>query len=329
MISCPRSYPPHQYPTTLPNSYQSGYRRNSFAQEYRHPLEPVNERWADGAMSNGQSSATIPRTLPQPQPRSPRSTQGPVRASSSYTTGVAVGSPGEFFTALVLRGNEAQTDPGAAGRSGQRHPSENQRPQASTFFTVGKVFTLLWPEHSSELCSVGDGPSPGPLLSRSDELAYSQTRLFVVVCEADSYCICLPILTYGGQGAGKPGLIKSTHAIVYTGRTPPQPLSQELPRPGEKPMGRPIKVDPDQQVDRLDVCSRVAFGQAHSMQHSLNVKSFGLVSRHCVPDLVEQYYAAQGRSLPPDVGIGSSVMADNDSLLYRGNSGLSLWVCSY
>jgi hypothetical protein len=48
------------------------------------------------------------------------------------------------------------------------------------------------------------------------------------------YCSALPISTYGGQGVGKNGVVKSEHGIIYTGKDVPRLDPNELPRRNEE-----------------------------------------------------------------------------------------------
>lgn len=143
------------------------------------------------------------------------------------------------------------------------------------------------------------------------ERIHQKVRRFVVVREADQFCTALyvdeellmvlfgcladktsPIGTYGGKGVSKDRVKKSDHAIIYSGRQPPQPVDNEMPKRGERGM-RPnaIRVDPDEREDKLDPMSRIDFGKPHTVHHNLKVRSFGMVNGRSREQLLSQFKA--------------------------------------
>lgn len=167
-------------------------------------------------------------------------------------------------------------------------PDFRKRDQPRKFFTVGKVFLVLWVEPVGE--SVVTSFVPGESLGRFGERVFSKVRRFVVIRAADNYCTCLPIVTYGNKGVAKQGVKKSEHSIVYSTRSPPEPLSEELPVRGEEGM-RPqaIRVDADDRADKLDSRSRLDYGKVYTIQHGIKVKSFGKVNPKSMNALVHQF----------------------------------------
>lgn len=168
------------------------------------------------------------------------------------------------------------------------------------FFAVGRVFLVLWSEPSNRAESVNT-QHPGTVLNHFGEPVFSKVRRFVVVREGNGYCSALPINTYGGRGVAKPGIKKSEHAIVYTGRTPPQPSRAEFPRGNEMgmlPIG--IRVDPERLGDRLDSMARLDLAAVHTVHHSVKAKSFGIVNQVSTVDLLRQFMIIwmRGRELP-------------------------------
>ena len=103
-------------------------------------------------------------------------------------------------------------------------------------------------------------------------------------------------MTYGGQGVSKPGVKKSDHAIIYTGRDAPHETTEEAAVRGEEGM-RPgaIRVDVDTKGDKLDVMSRIDFGKPHTIHHNLKVRSFGKVNRDSRTHLIYQFDAVWDR----------------------------------
>lgn len=165
------------------------------------------------------------------------------------------------------------------------------------FFREGRVFLILWTEPAGEptattrvtnqqVPEVNDGITPGVYGQR----VFSKVRRFVIIREGDLSCSALPITTYGGRGVGKPGVRKSDHAIIFTGRSAPQPHRDEQPGRNEQPMrDRPICVVADENNAKLDPMSRIDLVKIHTINHNLKVKSFGLVHPNYIEALRTQF----------------------------------------
>lgn len=156
------------------------------------------------------------------------------------------------------------------------------------FFEFGRVFHVLWaePAGSTSRSSISGMEQalrpPDPNLVPSQfpgNLISSKTRRFVVIREGTIYCSALPITTYGGRGVAKPGVNKSEHSIIHTGKDAPPPRSNEVPTRGsqEPPMRESIRVVPDIPTQALDEMSRIDFGQVCTIHHNYKVKPFGMV----------------------------------------------------
>ena len=164
------------------------------------------------------------------------------------------------------------------------------RDQPRKFFTVGKVFLVLWVEPAGESNTVVTGLEVGTTYGRFGERAFSKVRRFVVVREGDNYCSALPITSYGHRGVGKPGVNKSEHSIIHTSKTPQAPLAAELPTRGEDGMrDQAIRVDTDDPIDKLESLSRLDYGKVHTIQHNIKVKSFGKVNPKSMYALINQF----------------------------------------
>jgi hypothetical protein len=159
------------------------------------------------------------------------------------------------------------------------------------FFKVGRVFLVLWAEPAGGGGGTTDGAfSKYQVLNHLGERVFSKIRRFVVVREGAHYCSALPISTYNGQGVAKQRVVKSDHAIIYTGSIAPTPGSEEYPRRGEAPMRSiPIRVDLDNASEKLDPMSRINFGGIHMIQHNVKTKSFGVVNQKSLADLKLQF----------------------------------------
>lgn len=174
------------------------------------------------------------------------------------------------------------------------------------FYRVGRVFLVLWsePAGAGGRSSTGGPSRGGSVFSKADthgweagiainhlnERVFSKVRRFVVIREDDVFCTAIPISTYGGRGVAKPGVKKSDHCIIYTGKTAPAPRPNELPARGENGMRPiPIRVDPDNQANLLDVMSRLNLATVMTVQHNIKTKAFGKVNERSMRDLIQQF----------------------------------------
>ncbi|OCK85582.1 hypothetical protein K432DRAFT_286426, partial [Lepidopterella palustris CBS 459.81] len=146
-----------------------------------------------------------------------------------------------------------------------------------SFFKIGRVFKVLWPELASDKAEgITTASQKWATDKKFGEAIFVKIRWFVVVREGHNACSCLPIQTYGGRGVADK--IKSHHAIIYTGSTPPEPLTEERPRHHwELPLGHPIRVVPTKIWEKLDPISRVNFQKIYTVEHNVKVSDFGRV----------------------------------------------------
>lgn len=171
--------------------------------------------------------------------------------------------------------------------------SYRKRPSPRQFFKVGKVFMVLWAEPAGvDTATIISTQTRGMSVGRYGEAVYSSVRRFVVVREAETYCSALPVTTYHGRGVAKPGVKKSEHAIIYTGRQPPEPHPDERPTRQDEGVGmrlKPIRIDTDSREDKLDPMSRLNFGAIHTIQHNIKVKAYGMVHVNSKDDLLRHF----------------------------------------
>ncbi|KAK5742064.1 hypothetical protein LTR17_003572 [Elasticomyces elasticus] len=181
---------------------------------------------------------------------------------------------------------------------GERLYSEfRKRDDPHSYFTVGRVFAVLWTEPAGETTTLvthrikndrtyDDTVAAAAGLSTA---VYSKVRRFVVVRESREYCSALPIVSYGRMGLGKAGIVKFEHGIIHTGINPPLAMVSESPRQFEQGMqGIPIRVSPASPVDKLDQECRVDYGKVHTIHHNIKVKPFGTVHAGSVSALLHQ-----------------------------------------
>ena len=285
------------------------------------------------ALAQNLASVTISTQQPQPQFRHPQPVTPQVRLGNNGQRIVEAADPNTNIRTIIQTGPaNAITDPallqsGIVARS-RLLPSDNEvyerlfksfrlREQPRKFFTVGKVFHVLWVEPAGESNTQVTGLEVGTTIGRFGERAFSKVRRFVVVREGDNYCSALPITSYGHRGVGKPGVNKSEHSVIHTTKNPPEPLPAELPLRGEDGM-RPhaIKVDSDDPIDKLDALSRLDYGKVHTIQHNIKVKAFGKVNPKSMFALINQF-GNVWRTLPaPGQASTSRDVADVDQPTY-------------
>jgi hypothetical protein len=192
------------------------------------------------------------------------------------------------------RGQTNNPRQGRAGKSESRdvlYPDYKIHP--AKFFVVGRVFLVLWTEPAG---GGGTAISRYEVLNHLGQRVFSKIRRFVVVRAGPHFCSALPISTYNQQGVAKQTVVKSDHAIIYTGPIAPTPRRGELPGRGEAPMRSiPIRVDLDNATEKLDPMSRINFGGVHLIQHNVKTKSFGIVNRNSLADLQLQFNSVFNR----------------------------------
>lgn len=146
-----------------------------------------------------------------------------------------------------------------------------------------------------------------------------------MVCRTD---LSRPIMTYGDQGVAKAHVKKSDCAIIYIGKTPPKPRDNERAfRPGEAPMRpNPIRVDPDERGTILSAMSRINFGKVSTIEHNVKVKSFGMVNRDSMRDLLYQFREVwnemfePSQLLAPPIGVAGPSNVQSPTVTYATSS---------
>ncbi|KAK0941940.1 hypothetical protein LTR29_006513 [Friedmanniomyces endolithicus] len=246
-----------------------------------------------------------------------------ILSSMSPATGVRIISasePKQVITdpALFARNIEAhQVLYGTTGEQESLFTSFRIVQQPEEFFVVGRAFSILWSEPAGEsstevtsMVSNDVAPDRSPFMTgRYGTRVYSKVRRFVVVRAGAAYCTALPFLTYGGMGVAKPGVVKSEHAIIYSGRQPLATRPEELPRRGEMPMqAQPIRLILDERTAKLDSMSRINCARVHTIEHNVKVKPLGMVHPASMEALIVQFFAVW---LPPAIPVSQKgVIAD-------------------
>ncbi|KAF2232181.1 hypothetical protein EV356DRAFT_578594 [Viridothelium virens] len=149
------------------------------------------------------------------------------------------------------------------------------------FFTIGRVFQMLWTEPASQPNNPNAPRTRGSThfsVVQYGERAFSEIRRFIVVQPGERHSLCVPIQTYGNRGVTNRGSDAVHHAIAYTqGQTPPILL------PGERITKYPIPIVPDTVVSELANLgerSRINFSKTYTIEHNVKVCGTGKVSRN-------------------------------------------------
>jgi hypothetical protein len=165
------------------------------------------------------------------------------------------------------------------------------RVHKSKDFYFGRVFKVLWSEPSG---------SGGTDISSDDDMpmkakAYTKTRRFVIVDTRRGHSICLPILTYGGQGTLKHGIHPEDHAQIFTLRKGAKKAPPLLP--GEQLSKRAIRVEPISPSHKLHPLSRINYAKLYTVEHNIKVYFIGRVAKR-YEQLVITDYNNTHRPLP-------------------------------
>ncbi|KAF2469280.1 uncharacterized protein BDR25DRAFT_187884, partial [Lindgomyces ingoldianus] len=140
------------------------------------------------------------------------------------------------------------------------------RVRTNTFFKVGKVFKVLWPEVAGDVSSSTTSVN-GPVFLH--EPVFVKIRWFIVIREG--YNCCTPLQTYHRRGVTSNKALHH-HSIAFTGMHPPKPLSYEMAMGPGSGMLEPIKVQPQSSHDKLDPLTRINFMKIHTVESNVKVK---------------------------------------------------------
>jgi hypothetical protein len=142
-----------------------------------------------------------------------------------------------------------------------------------SWFKKGRVFMVPWAETGGETS-----------LSTNELSVLYKIRRFVVIRPRNTYCICLPINTFQGQGTTKSTLNVQDHAaVVQVGaRMIPHPQEQQLQK-------QPISVIIEEPGVTIDPMSRVNFAKTYSIEYNVKVRNIGRLNAESVK-LMEQYF---------------------------------------
>lgn len=174
----------------------------------------------------------------------------------------------------------------------------------SRFYTVGRVFAVLWHENFNEAGAattykktgqtyVSNKVSRGPY----GEPIYSSIRRMVVVREDHGFCVCIQINTYGGRGLVKFGPDSKDvhmHSRIYMDHKAPKWLDAE---PISKK--KDIAVRRSSLEQRLSPASRVCYSRPHTVEHTVKSMDVGIVDSKSLASLLSQY-AKENQVVSPE-----------------------------
>ena len=126
-------------------------------------------------------------------------------------------------------------------------------------YHFGRVFKVLW---SKPTGSAGIDVLDEETLGTGG--MHSKIRRLLVVVSRKGHSLCLPILTYRGQGVTKKGLHTKDHAVIYTDKTTGPAL---LPGEEKSPMRPPILMEPERRIDTLHKASRINYAKVYTIEH--------------------------------------------------------------
>jgi hypothetical protein len=129
---------------------------------------------------------------------------------------------------------------------------------------------VLWTEPAGASHS-GSEPSSSMSEAKFGERFIHKIRRFVVVGEQTGHSICLPLHTYEGRGAMKPGLARDSHAAVY-----PQGGKVKL-APGENLSKKAFPIILEQPGEKLDPMTRINFTKLYTIEHNVKVAKIGRI----------------------------------------------------
>jgi len=162
----------------------------------------------------------------------------------------------------------ASPSPSSGQQAEQLDSRYTVRDQPSRYFQIGKIFKTLWTEPAGGTAtdldkgyyrSVGFG-----------QRSFTKIRRFIVIRKRLHSSLCLPISTYGGQGAAKRDVRAEDHAIVY-------PTDDPEPDSDENLSKEPFGIIIEEPGETIDPKSRIDFGKVYTVEHNLKVMNVGRI----------------------------------------------------
>jgi hypothetical protein len=209
------------------------------------------------------------------------SRHGPTRGSRpSQADSLASVGPGEYS----YQGTQGEVETLDSRYRRQKDPA--------SFFSVGKVFAILWHENVGTQPNRQPGPNVITSTGRFGEMIFSHIRRMIVVRARHGYCWCVGINTYGRRGIAEKRLSAAeaaAHTIAHDSRETATYL------PGEEAIVKePIAIDMNP-GHTLEAASRLNFAKVFTVEHNVKVMPLGRVARASLLYL-ESYWANETSS---------------------------------
>jgi hypothetical protein len=184
---------------------------------------------------------------------------------------------------------------------------------SSKYFKFGEVFKVLWSEPTG---STGTEIT----VAKFGEKAYHKVRRFVIIESRKGHCICIPILTYGGQGTLKNGVHADDHAVIYTSKSEGPVLLKTKSGRQEKLKKKAIRMNPINLSHKLDYASRVNYAKVYTVEHNVKVFFIGAIAHSSQQQLVSDYNLAHPQipNAPPSTGRSSPDLDNQDMVCAEG-----------
>ena len=166
--------------------------------------------------------------------------------------------------------------------------------RSRSFFTVGRVFAVMWNETASVTAAPVDYTTSTSInrVKYRDNYVFTNVRRFIVVKTRTEFCFACPIFTYSNRATTKRGVRPEEHAIVYTRGYIPQLLD------GENGITKAsISVVSAEGTPVLSIASRIYFGIHHPIQYNVRVKDMGHVPQDLIPTLIGNWREEDDKEL--------------------------------
>ncbi|CAI6332918.1 unnamed protein product [Periconia digitata] len=147
-------------------------------------------------------------------------------------------------------------------------------PEARQFFRIGRVFSMLYGEATSETEARSGSDNDAVTLARFGQRLYSQIRRFVVVSVRHGYVNTCAMSTYSQRGVLKPGCNPSEHTVIYSQGKQPTYIEGEFQAGMIK---EPIEFIPADSSVVFNPFTRLRLGKTYPIEWNVKVKDIGAV----------------------------------------------------
>lgn len=145
-------------------------------------------------------------------------------------------------------------------------------------FKFGKIFRVFWSEPRG-----GNGTEITEDAYVAKGESFGKVRPFLVVDDSKKgHSLCLPILTYGGQGCTKWGVHAEDHAVIYWKSYPGLFDGEDITK-------KSIRVEITDPSHKLDPASRLNYAKVYTVEHNVKVHFIGQVAKSYEQKVVDDY----------------------------------------